>query len=1239
MENKAYTQLFNDILSKVLELSENPSQFAEYLSQQIRELVGARTVIIAVKTDAGHPKIFSVFPIRRTEWAHQNQIFQLADLSFSFETIQYLDQNSKFENSAELLKQLEVEKTIAIPLIAANRIVGSILLIDIMDNFGIESVKDLMTRLSGVFALVIRNSYLFQNLENLVVARTVELQKQNTELLKREQELQRANEEYETLNEELKENIKKTEEVNIQLIDANIRVQKSEIQALDILQTAMDGFWKIDREGNFIDINEVACKMLGYTREELLQMKISDIEMIESEEETLVHLKKVSLTGEDRFESKHRCKDGRIIDVEISVKSRETQNLLVVFVHDITKRKKAEFDIQRNESLLRLFIENSPAAIAMFDTDMRYIIASRRYLLDYELGKQNIIGKSHYEIFPEIDDRWKKIHQRCMKGSTEKCEEDTFPRLNGKVDWVRWEIRPWHESEGTIGGIILFSEVISKRKEAEAQVKEINEMLSQYLKHSPIYTYIKEVSPDRSIVLQASDNFIDMIGIPGNDMIGKTMEELFPPDFAMKITADDWKVASLNEVYKLDEELNGRSYTTIKFPFKRGDKTLLAGYTIDITDRKNAERDILETEARWRRAVADSPVPIMIHDEDDQVLQLSKGWTKYSGYTLDDIPTLADWTERAYGERSGYKKDYIDQLFSINQTVDNGEWMVTAKDGSKRIWYFQTTPLGKIHGAKRVLHSMALDITERKDTEKALSNEKQTLANIIIGTNSGTWDWNFQTGKVELNKRWAEIIGFTLEELMPIDINTWVKSIHPDDLKIANEILDLHIKHELEYYDTEFRQLHKNGNWVWVHARGKVVEWTMEGKPLIISGTHLDITERKLAEQELIAAKEHAEESDRLKSAFLANMSHEIRTPMNGILGFAELLKEPELSGEQQQEYIRVIEKSGARMLNIINDIVDISKIESGQMNLSISETNVNEQLDYLSKFFKTEASNKGIQLVNTSALTAKEATISCDREKLYAILTNLIKNAIKYTDSGLIEFGCCRLETLHATSLPQEYLQFYVKDTGAGIPKNRQKAIFERFIQAEIVDKMARQGAGLGLAISKAYVEMLGGSIWVESEYGKGSTFYFTLPDRIRKELQNDTEKNILNKKTEIKMKMLKILIVEDDDSSSRLISIVMSKYGNEIISVKTGNEAVEACQRHPDLDLILMDIQIPEIDGYEATRIIRQFNKSIVIIAQTAFALAGDRELAIEAGCTDYISKPIKRDELTAIIQKHFK
>ena len=294
----------------------------------------------------------------------------------------------------------------------------------------------------------------------------------------------------------------------------------------------------------------------------------------------------------------------------------------------------------------------------------------------------------------------------------------------------------------------------------------------------------------------------------------------------------------------------------------------------------------------------------------------------------------------------------------------------------------------------------------------------------------------------------------------------------------------------------------------------------------------MDISERKQYEQDIIIAKEHAEENDHLKSAFLANMSHEIRTPMNGILGFAGLLKEPNLNGEEQQKYIHIIEKSGARMLNIINDIIDISKIEAGLMEVDIKASNVNEQIEYIYTFFKPEVEDKGMQLFFKNSLAAKDALIETDREKIYAILTNLVKNAIKYSNEGSIEFGYTLVETLHATSLPNHsFLQFFVKDTGIGIAKDRQDAIFERFIQADVNDSHTLQGAGLGLSITKAYVELLGGKIWVDSEPGKGSTFYFTIPYNTKNQAQPNIANVVSQEDESVQMRNLKILIAEDDE------------------------------------------------------------------------------------------------------------
>ena len=288
------------------------------------------------------------------------------------------------------------------------------------------------------------------------------------------------------------------------------------------------------------------------------------------------------------------------------------------------------------------------------------------------------------------------------------------------------------------------------------------------------------------------------------------------------------------------------------------------------------------------------------------------------------------------------------------------------------------------------------------------------------------------------------------------------------------------------------------------------------------------------------------------------------------------------------------------------------------------------DKMKDLYSFFKPEATKKGIQLVYKNNLSEKKTTLRTDTDKFSSILTNLIKNAIKFTNQGNIELGYNIKKKKKIT-----LVEFYVKDSGIGIPKNRQKAVFDRFIQADIEDKKANQGSGLGLAISKAYAEMLGGKIWVESEEEKGSTFYFTIEHSSTPELKYITknggqifiEDNISRK--------LNILVVEDDQTSQELISILVENLAEKIIQLGSGLEAIEKCRNNDDIDLILMDIQLPDLNGYEATKQIRKFNKDVVIIAQTAYALAGDKEKAINIGCNDYISKPIDREELLGKIE----
>jgi len=387
---------------------------------------------------------------------------------------------------------------------------------------------------------------------------------------------------------------------------------------------------------------------------------------------------------------------------------------------------------------------------------------------------------------------------------------------------------------------------------------------------------------------------------------------------------------------------------------------------------------------------------------------------------------------------------------------------------------------------------------------------------------------------------------------------------------------------------------------------------------------------KKKVEEGMISALEKATESDRLKTAFLQNISHEIRTPMNGIMGFTGLLKDTTLSGKEQQSYLDVILTSGHRMLNTLNDLMDMSMLETGQVKMNISTININDELSILYSFFKLEVEKKGMLINFETALPNNEVVIKTDREKLFAILTNLIKNAIKYSHKGNINFGYV---------LKGYFLEFFVEDTGIGIPKDRLKAIFDRFVQADIEDIKVYEGSGLGLSISKAYIELIGGEVWVESIEGKGSKFYFTIPYNPEPIPMEFDETEITEIKSSFQQKHLKILIAEDEEIAFDYLHIVLENSGTELINAKNGAEAVDVMRKNPDIDLILMDIRMPIMDGYEATHKIRSFNKDVVIIAQTAYALAGDKEKALNAGCNDYISKPINRTKLLELINKYYK
>lgn len=403
-------------------------------------------------------------------------------------------------------------------------------------------------------------------------------------------------------------------------------------------------------------------------------------------------------------------------------------------------------------------------------------------------------------------------------------------------------------------------------------------------------------------------------------------------------------------------------------------------------------------------------------------------------------------------------------------------------------------------------------------------------------------------------------------------------------------------------------------------------------KSTVIQANIRDITERKKAENELLIALERAKEADRLKTAFLANMSHEIRTPMNGIMGFISLICRPGVDEQKRKDYANVIHKSSKRLLGTINDMIDIAKIEAGQVKVVFNRAGLNSLLYDIRDFFSAEAGEKGLSLKLYTELSDEDSFLATDSEKLYAILANLVKNAIKFTQEGEVSVGYTRVEDPGGLRV-----EVFVRDTGIGIPLERQEAIFNRFEQADIEDKRAFEGSGLGLSISRAYCELLGGSIRVDSTPGEGSVFTVSLP--WEKAKGDKPGVPVIEKEDVIEIKKssgLNILVAEDDEICKEYLKTLLKNTASSLKFVKTGQEVVEECRRNGGIDMIFMDIKMPGMDGYEATREIRKFNSEIIIIAQTAYALKGDRTKALEAGCDEYLSKPLDEGEVMGVIRK---
>lgn len=1026
-------------------------------------------------------------------------------------------------------------------------------------------------------------------------------------------------------------------------------------------------------KGNYLEGNKKAAKMLGYSDPEIKTLSIGDV-LVDCRESGEI-LKKILREEKVRpYKRQLRKKDGKIISVIINVKlikdETGTPSCLQCIIRDITKIQNKEKRLKKLLEDYEQIFQTTKDGIFLIEvisrSKFKYLKNNKSHQKKTGFSLEFIRGKSPEQLLGKKTGKTVSLNfTRCVD-TKKSINYEELLNLPAGIKYWNTTLTPLLDN-GKVIYIIGICQDITDYKITANALQESRKSYQLLLENLNEVIYILD---DKAVIKYISPNVKQLGGYKQEELIGKQYVDLvYPADIKGRL--DQFKSIaggmSTPSEYRLLKKDGTHLWVRTNPKAVRKDNGIIEiqGTLVDITDRKLAEESLSNNITHLKSLVSilqfhtkktedflnyalekaieltESKLGcIYIYDEDKKELRLNS-WSEnvmkecsiVNPETVFQLKKTGVWGEAVRSRKEIIVNDCrTSEFFKINypkgHIILNKFLMVPVLSSNNVVAVIGVANKKSDYGINDVVQLRILldgiwKEVDRIRSRDALMQSEQNFKTSIAESPLGIRILDKEGRTLFVNKKFLELYEF--KDLKEYNSATTKKN-HNYESYMQFEERKKFKQQEGKEDDYEINIKTKSNKIKYLKVIYKEVQWNGSSNYQMI---YQDITEQKKLTEELLKAKEKAEESDRLKSAFLANMSHEIRTPMNGIMGFAELLKESEnIDNSTRKEYINLIEKSGRRMLNIINDLVDISKIESGQMKINIKPSNINTQMEYLYSFFKPEVEAKGMELFYEMELTEKEAVINTDSDKLYAILSNLIKNAIKYSKEGFIKFGYRKKEN---------YLEFFVKDTGIGIPEKRQKAIFERFIQADIDNKMALHGAGLGLAISKAYVEMLKGQIRVESKEKIGSTFYFTLPYNKDFDIETEKQKDIQLNNKQYNFQKMKILIVEDDEVSFILLKYIINEFSNEIINVKSGKEAIEMCHNNPDINLILMDIQIPGMDGLEATRKIREFNKDVIIIAQTAYGLTGDREKCIEAGCNDYISKPINKRVLLGLMEKY--
>lgn len=947
-------------------------------------------------------------------------------------------------------------------------------------------------------------------------------------------------------------------------------------------------------------------------------------------------------------------------------------NIIATAISTEESRNKAFRQTREAEERIQVLINATPDIICFKDHEGRWMLANDSILKLYCLGHVDYRGLTEFELAEFTADIYKDAFRNCgvsdeiawEAGKLSRTEE-TIPDIYG-VNHVFDVIKvPIFREDGSRKGLVVFGRDITQRSAGEKHTKFLNESALEFLELDDevnIYEFIGEKIhklAGRSLVMVTSFNEENQVAtLQAVYGLGKVAEKVLgllgrhPVGMSTPLTSERkqdvlyQKLTPRNDLFELLAGAVSKPLCRIletildigdilEMGFARreyllGDVTIITPRNNSLSNvevieafiklaavalhRRQASEDLRASEESYRGLFNSISSAVYIIDREGRFIDVNQGALDMYGYPK----------ERFIGETPEFlsapgKNDAIDNQEIIRRTFEGNhqtiEFWGIRHNGEvfpKEIRFYP----GNYFGREAVV-AIANDITEQYSMISQIVSAKEVAENNLLKINSIISAFPDSIFIFDRQSRLIESYSNQPDEILESYFSNLSKASGTDG--ITNGLAGIVGMNTALVLDSGKLQkfefsLPEGGNRVFY-------EFTMvkrsHDQVLVVAR---NTTERMELLEALTNAKEKAEESDRLKTSFLHNISHEIRTPMNGIVGFTNLLTQPGVKESDKAEYSSIINSCSNQLLSIITDIVSIATLEAGQEKVRDSKTNINELMQIVFLQLNSKAVEKNLSLSFSCGLASYESEVTTDETKLNQIVSNLVNNAIKFTSKGSVSFGY---------SLENDFLKFWVEDTGAGIPAEMTEIIFERFRQLNSKTSGTSGGTGLGLSISKSYVELLGGKIWVESEPGSGSKFFFTIPYRplfvqsagLSVEKPEDPESLLAGSI---------VLIAEDEYFNYRLLIKMLQNFGLEFIYTDNGMDAVKICAENKNIDLVLMDMKMPGMDGFEATRKIRETNKEVIIIAQTALALAGDREKALEAGCNDYISKPVQKEEL---------